>query len=185
MIKRLVQKVIFLNPMMITFLIILLLIAPQKHNFPRRKTNVPNHSKIIELQQVSISPRFLHTPPFFERKWFAQLCSSYSYNKCQFHQCFTRAFFVRTSFFLVTFQVWCQISYEKRARKTLMKLMAGVNFTNVFCKRFLYERLFSSLNVTRKRRFYKKHEQKMHVKNVGEIDPKCQFHQHFMSSFFI
>ncbi len=55
---------------------------------------------------------------------------------CQFHQGFTPAFFVRTSFFLVMFRVWYQILYEKRAHNMLMKLTARVNFTNVLLTAF-------------------------------------------------
>jgi hypothetical protein len=47
---------------------------------------------------------------------------------CQFHQRFLRTFFVRTSFFLVSFGFGAQISYKKRARKMLMKLTAGECF---------------------------------------------------------
>jgi len=44
------------------------------------------------------------------------------------------------------------------------KMTPRVNFTNVFRVRFLYERLFSNLNVTRKRRWYEKRVQKTLVK---------------------
>jgi len=56
-----------------------------------------------------------------------------SLNRCLFHQRFSRAFFVRTSFRQIFYSyIWlgAKISYKKRARLTLMKLTAGVYFTH-------------------------------------------------------
>ncbi len=44
--------------------------------------------------------------------------------RCQFHQCFSRAFLYERPFFLLRFGFDPKISYEKRARKTLLKLTA-------------------------------------------------------------
>jgi len=64
----------------------------------------------------------------------------------QFHQHFTRAFFIQKCFFcqyltreklreaLVFFGA--KILFEKCARKMLMKSMAGINFINVLCAAF-------------------------------------------------
>jgi len=46
----------------------------------------------------------------------------------------------------------------------------GVDFTNMFTSNFFTRNLC---------------EKKLLVKRVGEISPRCQFHQHFMSIFFI
>jgi len=52
----------------------------------------------------------------------------------QFHQCYMHRFFIQKSF-LAAFSSYIlasvKILYEKFARKTLMKLTLGVNFTNV------------------------------------------------------
>ncbi len=87
-------------------------------------------------------------------KWQAMLLCESGFTWCQFHQCFTHAFFVWKSFwqllgsfycsFLAAFQqlfgsfslvtfgfviFGAKILYEKCVCKTLMKLMARVNFT--------------------------------------------------------
>jgi hypothetical protein len=56
----------------------------------------------------------------------------------QFHQCFTNMFFVRKSFwqlfssYVFGFVIFgAKILYEKGARKVLMKLTPGVDFTNI------------------------------------------------------
>jgi hypothetical protein len=66
----------------------------------------------------------------------------------------------------------------KAVCKMLAKLTLGVNFTKVFCARFLCKCLFSSyvlawtnLNVTRKKVFVRK----THAKNVGEIDNRWRY----------
>jgi len=66
---------------------------------------------------------------------------------CQFHQCFTHAFFVRKSFWhlfgsisLVTFSFvifGAKILYENRAHKMLMKLTPRVNFINILGAAFV------------------------------------------------
>ncbi len=57
-------------------------------------------------------------------------------NRCQFHQCFYVRIF-RTNVISAPFSRYIlalnKLSYEKCARIMLMKLTAGVNFTNVLC----------------------------------------------------
>ncbi len=70
-------------------------------------------------------------------------------NRCQFYQHFTRKFFVWNCIFGAkilyqsasrSFAIFgTKILYEKSVRKTLMKLMAGVNFTNILLVPFLYK----------------------------------------------
>ncbi len=62
----------------------------------------------------------------------------------QFHQRFTRVFLYKILkkqkyFSLVTFLAKKALSYEKRARKMLMKLTPSDNFINVKRANFLYE----------------------------------------------
>jgi len=70
---------------------------------------------------------------------------SYCCFRCQFHQNYTHAFFVQMLFrriFLVTCKqkkLLKQCSYVKRARFTLMKLTAGVNFMNVLQAAFVHK----------------------------------------------
>ena len=56
--------------------------------------------------------------------------------RCQFHQRHTREKFVQKSF-LVAFSSYIlaleKNSYKKCARLKLMKLIPGVNFTNILC----------------------------------------------------
>ncbi len=73
----------------------------------------------------------------------------------------------------------------KTARKMWMKLTPGVNFINVFCTHFLYEFLVSSYFSA----WHKKFIQKMHPKNVDEIDccklQKClEITSSWFSDFF-
>jgi len=62
----------------------------------------------------------------FIGEMFAFENSSSSYTRCQFHQLYTRAFFVRMSFSLVTCKLPKRRSYKKFVCRTLMKLTAGV-----------------------------------------------------------
>jgi len=92
---------------------------------------------------------------------------------------------VSEAFFLVTCTLRVRCLYEKRGHIKLMKLTAGINFINILCTNFSYERHFSSffssyMYVTcsmfvRKTRAYK----------VDEIDGRYQFHQHVLSRFFL
>jgi len=61
--------------------------------------------------------------------------------RCQFHQHYTHEYFVRTSFSSYVLAL-NKLSYEKRARITLMKLTTGVNFINIFCAPFSYKSVF-------------------------------------------
>ncbi len=89
-------------------------------------------------------------------KEFEPTCSFYrrvvavTLSRCQFHQRFSRAFFVRKCFSLVTFWQQKALLYQKRGRKTLMKLALArfVDKTEktffFFTDREIYEVLFSS-----------------------------------------
>ncbi len=79
-----------------------------------------------------------------------ELNMSYFSTRCQFHQHFTCAFF------LVTFWVWRRISFEKCARKRLMKSTAGVDFINIMRTNFSCERHFSSYFLALLKNSYKK-----------------------------
>ncbi len=63
------------------------------------------------------------TPGGASFKIFATQVRLLKNSRCQFHQRYTRAFFVRTSFSLVTCMLPKRHSYEKFGRKTLMKLI--------------------------------------------------------------
>jgi hypothetical protein len=56
---------------------------------------------------------------------------------CQFHQCFLHAIFVRKPFSSYVLAL-NELSYEKCARKTLMKLSPGVNVINVLLAAFTH-----------------------------------------------
>ncbi len=69
------------------------------------------------------------------------------YSRCQFHQSFFTHFFHTKVLFcqnVTRKKLLKRRSYEKCAQKMLMKLTTAVNFINVFCVRFSYERRFGS-----------------------------------------
>jgi len=122
------------------------------------------NSEDVEEYQVSISPTF-----------YAIIF-------------WTKARFWRQNFVRKCFVIFgAKILYEKCARKRLMKLTAGVNFTKLLWASFLYKTVLhssSQLRVWLCNFLVTEYQSKSCSRNVGEIDYRYQFHQHFMSSIF-
>ncbi len=93
-----------------------------------------------------------------------QIQSSRKYLKttiwCQFHQRFFLRAFFRTNIVSAAFSSYvfalAKNSYKKRAKKTLVKLTTGDNFTNILCAHFSYKsasRSFSLVTFWQKKHF--------------------------------
>jgi hypothetical protein len=69
------------------------------------------------------------------------------------------------------------------ACKILVKLTTGVNFNHILWVAFSYKS-FSQLTIFCLQFFCARISSRAAHKNVVEIAPWCQFHQHFMRSFY-
>jgi len=129
---------------------------------------------------------------------------------CRFHQHLMRAFFVQkiiAQLFLVTFWLWQKdfgkkrLSYEKCARKMLMKLTPDCQLHQHFTNSFFVRKCFFRQNVTgeklRKALSYKKHARKCWWNWLQIVDfvnillqllftqiPKAQNDSQFINVFF-
>ncbi len=89
------------------------------------------------------------------------------------------------SFSASTKKLSAKLTYEKAARKMLVKLTPGVNFTNIS------RAAFAPISLRKKKfKLYFKHKkalretfmQNRHGLNVGDIGPWCQCQQHFQET---
>jgi len=112
----------------------------------------------------------------------------------QFHQCFTRTFFLQNfgaKKFQTKTQLWkflLQNFVQKCAIKTLMKLTPGVNFINIFTRSF-YKRSSpkrkNSVKLSVSFYTFGIYSCKSCKWNVDGIDSCSQFHQRFLHAFFV
>ncbi len=113
-------------------------------------------------------------------------CSGSTSRGCQFHQHYTRAFFVRTSFrqlFSSYKYVEKRRLYKKCVRKMLIKLTRGLFFNNILKAAFLYESVLRSFfNLQFGCVFFcKRISAHSLMVNVGKIDYyRCLFYHYFL-----
>jgi hypothetical protein len=108
--------------------------------------------------------------------------------RCQFHQCSTSSLYLpRSQKLIKDWQLDCFFALSgsglvKAARRTLIKLTSGLNFTNIFMHSFYASssqkrKISVRLSVS----FYSFgiYRRKSCLKNVDEIDPWLLVHVHF------